>query len=330
MLGADGLFHNISCELDLGNKKHSDLVWQKLKDKNGEINLQNIKIIYQTLHTNNGRLCKRLAVYSCIPGQPKNLSKKVEQIFEVLNNKANGVESNNDKANGNNQNAGKEAWLKRVVALDLSLQTVAVLSFDGEKFTLLYEDFLQLNTKRRVQQWKSLLRKKEQDQRAYNKYMAKINPRFYDAHDRRLSKDNRKIAQFRHDAHLKLIYKLLPLGGIVITEQMNYHSLAECARINPLQNGGERNSAAMQREMHQVQFDQEDLSLQTHHRSNKSAQSATYRFRLTIEVIRAPRAPPQALVLTVSQVHMQKVKSQQEIKLPQKVLRSSPRQRPLH
>ena len=160
----------------------------------------------------------------------------------------------------------------------------------------------QLNTKRRVQQWKSLLRKKEQDQRAYNKYMAKINPRFYDAHDRRLSnaevyakfgyikewhdnkalrllnvlrEDNRKIAQFRHDAHLKLIYKLLPLGGIVITEQMNYHSLAECARINPLQNGGERNSAAMQREMHQVQFDQEDLSLQTHHRSNKSAQSAT-------------------------------------------------------
>ena len=136
-----------------------------------------------------------------------------------------------------------------------------------------------------MQQWKCLLRKKEQDQRAYNKYMAKINPRFYDAHDRRLSnaevyakfgyikewhdnkalrllnvlrEDNRKIAQFRHDAHLKLIYKLLPLGGIVITEQMNYHSLAECARINPLQNGGERNSAAMQR-----------------HRSNKSAQSAT-------------------------------------------------------
>ena len=188
------------------------------------------------------------------------------------------------------------------MALDLSLQTVAVLSFDGKKFTLLYEDFLQLNTKRRVQQWKSLLRKTQQDQRAYNKYMAKINPRFYDAHGRRLSdaevyakfgyikewydnkalrllnvlrEDNRKIAQFRHDAHLKLIYKLLPLGGIVITEQMNYHSLAECARINPLQNGGERNSAAMQREMHQVQFDQEDLSLQTHHRSNKSAQSAT-------------------------------------------------------
>ena len=322
VLGADGLFHNISCELDLGNKKHPDLVWQKLKYKNGEINLQNIKIVYQTLHTNNGHLCKRLAVYSCIPGQPENLSNKVEQIFEVLNNKANGVkrknnkangvdsnndktngvENNNDKANGNNKNAGKEAWLKRVVALDLSLQTVAVLSFDGKKFTLLYEDFLQLNTKRRVQQWKCLLRKKEQDQRAYSKYMAKINPRFYDAHDRRLSnaevyakfgyikewhdnkalrllnvlrEDNRKIAQFRHDAHLRLIYKLLPLGGIVITEQMNYHSLAECARINPLQNGGERNSAAMQREMHQVQFDQEDLSLQTHHRSNKSAQSAT-------------------------------------------------------
>ena len=91
VLGADGLFHNISCELDFGNKKHPDLVWQKLKDKNGEINLQNIKIVYQTLHTNNGRLCKRLAVYSWFPGQPEYLSNKVEQIFEVLNNKANGV-----------------------------------------------------------------------------------------------------------------------------------------------------------------------------------------------------------------------------------------------
>ena len=169
MLGADSLFHNIVCELDLGNKKHPDLVWKELKNKNREINLQNIKIVYQTLHTNNGRLCKRIAVYSCIPGQPENLSNKVEQIFEALNKKANGVngnskkanntDSNNDKANGTdsnkNENAGKEVWLKRVVALDLSLQTVAVLSFDGKKFTLLYEDLLQLNTKRRVQQWKA-------------------------------------------------------------------------------------------------------------------------------------------------------------------------------
>ena len=152
-----------------------------------------------------------------------------------------------------------QQWRKRVVALDLGTGTIAVCASNGEEIELDFMDILLLSgdkeTIKHTQQLKDNIAQAQYD---YSKYQLSINPQLYNERGARLSIAELRAAKistierrdqmsafllnklrrchcdfafFRHQQHFKLICALLPLGGSVRVEPMNYQGMAKRRQV---------------------------------------------------------------------------------------------------
>ena len=172
------------------------------------------------------------------------------------------------------------AWRERKVALDLSQQSVAVVTCIDQQYYCFYQDILNLDNKKTAKQWRKLQLKYEQDKRTFSNYLAQINPKFYAEQGRRLTQDeawtkfgflrddSRKIEQLRKQARHKLICMLLPLGGTVIVEKTNFSGLAKRRSVSDGGNDLEASQADVQ-----ADSDLAATTLQTHPQATRGADS---------------------------------------------------------
>ena len=282
---SDGLIHPVTLHLDCNQREHYDqwrALFEQAKNKN-KSGIKSLSLVYQNLHACKERMVKRLVVASCLPGISPFVAKQAIKAFKAL-----GIKNIQDEEK-------MAAWRERKVALDLSQQSVAVVTCIDQQYYCFYQDILNLDNKETAKQWRKLQLKYEQDQRVFSNYLAQINPKFYAEQGRRLTQDeawtkfgltevfydkkaryllnvlrddSRKIEQLRKQAHHKLICMLLPLGGTVIVEKTNFSGLAKRRSVSDGGNDLEASQADVQ-----ADSDLAATTLQTHPQATRGANS---------------------------------------------------------
>ena len=275
---ADGGVHQVALPLDVSGNKRGHL-WDLIAKRDGKVRVQHICIVYNNVRTKDGRLIKRLTVNSCIPGLPPFAS---QRVFNAM--KYRGIDINDE--------AAMKKWRECVVAVDPSTQSITVLSSsnDGSKFNLAFKDLLNRENKKNAAKLQQLELKLKQDKRAYSEHMAKINTKFYDENNKRLSnaevrakfgdcqewydkkalslnyrvlQDNQEIEQFRKECQFKVICDIIALGGTVIVEDMSYNGLKKRGRKTPSQKEGDDYKAFLPDVLNKLDPEPDSLQPQT-------------------------------------------------------------------
>ena len=282
---SDGLIHPVTLHVDCNQREHYDQ-WRALleQDKNkNKSGIKSLSLVYQNLHACKERMVKRLVVACCLPGISPFVAKQAIKAF-----KAWGIKDIQDEEK-------MAAWRERKVALDLSQQSVAVVTCIDQQYYCFYQDILNLDNKKTAKQWRKLQLKYEQDKRVFSNYLAQINPKFYAEQGRHLTQDEAwtkfgltevfydkkaryllnvlrddscKIEQLRKQARHKLICMLLPLGGTVIVEKTNFSGLAKRRSVSDGGNDLEASQADVQ-----ADSDLATTTLQTHPQATRGADS---------------------------------------------------------
>lgn len=246
IFSSDHRLHPVSLPISF-NPKIQGVFWNTLlQQRKGKLKIAFTQLNYGVKRIKKGQLQKQINVCCCIHGLSPVVSAEIKKVFEQ-----HGIDLNSKEQ--------MQQWRKRVVALDLGTGTIAVCASNGEEIELDFMDILLLSgDKETIKQAQQLKDNIAQAQYDYSKYQLSINPQLYNERGARLSIAELRAAKistierrdqmsefllnklrrchcdfefFRHQQHFKLICALLPLGGSVRVEPMNYQGMAKRRQV---------------------------------------------------------------------------------------------------
>ena len=245
-MGSDGRVHKMRAPIKFKPKGRGKLWYHTLVEHHEEKpGIQQTSLLFQVIRYKNKRANKRIVVSSCLKGRAPCFSQQLRKAFAI-----HGMDIDNEEQ--------MNAWLHRKVAIDMGNQ---VLTFMAKVKGRTYLDFFDIlyfhGSKSLKKKWAHLHQRENEVQAELGQHQAQINPKlateqgriskvqqnalygtnreFCDQKSRELLNQlraiKREIVNLRDRLHFGLICKIIPYGGVIVTELMNYSGLMKRRQV---------------------------------------------------------------------------------------------------
>ena len=245
-MGSDGRVHKMRAPIKFKPKGRGKLWYHTLVEHHEEKpGIQQTSLLFQVIRYKNKRSNKRIVVSSCLKGRAPCFSQQLRKAFAI-----HGMDIDNEEQ--------MNAWLHRKVAIDMGNQ---VLTFMAKVKGRTYLDFFDIlyfhGSKSLKKKWAHLHQRENELQAELGQHQAQINPKlateqgriskvqqnalygtnreFCDQKSRELLNQlraiKREIVNLRDRLHFALICKIIPYGGVIVTELMNYSGLMKRRQV---------------------------------------------------------------------------------------------------
>ena len=245
-MGSDGRVHKMRAPIKFKPKGRGKL-WYHFWVEHTEAwpGIQQISLLFKVVRYNHKRANKRIVVSTCLKGRAPCFSQQLRRAFA-----RHGIDIDNEEQ--------RNAWLQRKVAIDMGNQ---VLTFMAKVKARTYLDFCDIlyfhGSKSLKKKWAHLHQRENELQAELGQHQAQINPKlateqgriskvqqnalygtnreFCDQKSRELLNQlraiKREIVNLRDRLHFGLICKIIPYGGVIVTELMNYSGLMKRRQV---------------------------------------------------------------------------------------------------